>query len=267
LRRGQDPGTLDDWLRTAADEVGIGVCEGGADHGWRPHVVATGPQRSDGVAQELVFQTDHPDMIGVLFDPGLTPSGYSYLFVHDGVGTMGAAQVRQVRRLRDNARLAFTKLRQAFPMNMELCGTARGNFMNFGVPRHLLRDGTWYVGEAAGVQDFLFGLGNRLALRTCALAAGAIAGDDWDEASFSAGIVQPMEASVLGRFLYERAGPRLTSLACRFLAADDFRDRLLALQRPSRWRRLLARLVMAVWRDRAGCPRLPVARWCRRAER
>jgi len=267
IRRGQESGTLDASLRAAVGEAGIAVSEGSEGQGRTPDVVATGPQRSDRVAMEVVFRTDHPDMIGVLFDPGLTPTGYSYLFVHDGVGTMGAAQVRQARRLRANARLAFSKLRQVFPMNMELRGSARGNFMNFGVPRHLRRDGTWYVGEAAGVQDFLFGLGNRLARRSCAVTAEAIAGEGWDQKRFSSEIVRPMEASVLGRFAYECAGPRLTSIACKFLARKDFRDRLLALQRPSRWRRLLARAVMTAWRDSSDCPRLPVARWCRRAER
>jgi flavin-dependent dehydrogenase len=267
IRRGEDQGTVDAWLRAAAAEAGVTVRRGVASNGWQPRVVATGPARSDGVAQEVVFRTDHPDTIVVLFDPELTPTGYSYLFVHDGFGTMGAAQVRRVRELRDNARAAFDKLRRAVPMRMDMLGAPRGNSMNFAIPRHLCQDGTWYVGEAAGVQDFLFGLGNRLAIRCAALVADALGGVGWRQVDFESGVLQPMRQSVLGRALYERAGPRWTSRACRHLASGDFRERLLALQRPSRVRGLLAGLVMAVWRDRTTSRRPPVASWCRRGER
>ena len=89
----------------------------------------------------------------------------------------------------------------------------------------------------------------------------------WDEAAFRRDLLQPMTYSILARAVFEMAGPRMTTGLCRYLASGDFRHRLLMLQRPSRWRRCLARLVMARWRDLDGCPRLPVVQWCRRRDR
>jgi flavin-dependent dehydrogenase len=266
IRRGSGPDTLDTWLREAATEAGVRLALGGEDDGWRADVVATGPPRADGAARELVFRTDHPDLTAVLFDPRLTPTGYSYLFVREGLGTIGAAQVRQRDRLRANARAAFDRLWGLFPMRVEPLGAEKGLVMGFAVPGHLRHGTRWYVGEAAGVQDFLFGLGNRLALRSAALAAEALAGGGWDRARFRREIVNPMRVSVLGRALWEAAGPRTVTALCRAFAGGDFRRRLLLLQRPSPWRRALAMLVMARWRERPGeCPN-PVATWSRRRE-
>jgi flavin-dependent dehydrogenase len=266
LRRGAGPGTLDGWLLGEAEAAGVRLEHGaGADDGWQPEVVATGPRRADGVARELVFRTDHPDLIVVLFDPRLTPTGYSYLFVNDGVGTLGAAVVRGHQALRGIAREAFARLRAEFPMRTEALGE-KTLFMNFGLPHHLHDGHRWYVGEAAGVQDFLFGLGNRLALRSAALVARALAGGRWDDQAFRATIRRPMVATVLLRVLYEIAGRGTMDRLCRWLAAGDFRDRLQRLQRPARWRCWLARPVMAAWGDRGGCPHLPVATWCRRRD-
>lgn len=266
IRRGAGAGTLDDALALAAHGAGVGVEAGGPDGTWAPDVVATGPRRADGVARELTFTTDHDDLIAVHFDPDLTPTGYAYLFVRDGVGTAGAAQVRALGDLRGNARRAFARLFDLFPMTVE-AESERARHMNFGIPGRLEHDGVWYVGEAAGVQEFLFGLGNRLAFRSAGLVAEAVVGDGWDAGAFRRGIVAPMEASVLGRAVFELAGGRTMARLCRWLAAGDFRERLISLQRPTWARRLAARAVMAAWGSRRCCRELPVARWCRREER
>jgi len=267
VRRGEGEGTLDYWLRSEAENVGVRLEEGSAGDGWQPDVVATGPARADGVAREMVFRTSAADVAAVLFDPGLTPTGYSYLFVRDGWGTLGAAMVRGVGRLRRAAAKAFAILRRELEVEVEEEVGEQVLFMNFGIPRHLSSRDAWYVGEAAGVQDFLFGLGNRLALRSAALVAAAVSGEEWDEPEFVRSIARPMETSVLGRAAFELAGPAATTAACRWLSGGDFRSRLVALQRPTGPRSLLARFVMALWRDRGGCDHLPVARWCRRRER
>ena len=58
-------------------------------------MVATGPRQADGVAREVVFASDLPDTVAVLFDPTVTPTGYAYLFCLGGHATFGVAQVRR----------------------------------------------------------------------------------------------------------------------------------------------------------------------------
>ncbi|MCG6962784.1 MAG: NAD(P)-binding protein [Acidobacteria bacterium] len=266
VRRGAGPGTVDHWLRSQAEASGVSLETGSETSSWTADVHATGPRYADGVAREVVFKTSHPNLMAVLFDPRLTPTGYAYLFVREGFGTMGAAQVRRLAELRRNAERAFAILLEEFPMPLENAHE-HGQFMNFAMPGHLSSSGRWYVGEAAGVQEFLFGLGNRLGLRSAALVAEAIAGSGWDQGRFREGLVRPMTVSILGRAAFELAGPSSVGRLCAWLAGADFRERLIALQRPSAIRRFMARAVMLVWRHRGPSPRLPVARWRRREER
>ncbi len=263
VRRGSDPGTLDGWLRAEAAAAGVAIEAGSEGGEWTADVIATGPRRADGAARERVFRTRHPDLTVVLFDPALVPTGYAYLFVRDGLATMGAAQVRRLGELAANARRAFAVLLEEFPMPV-IDAEEHVQYMNFALPRSLHAGGRWYVGEAAGVQEYLFGLGNRLGLRSAALAAAALAGDPFDRRTFARRIVAPMRASILGRAAFELAGAGTVARLCRWLAGGDFRDRLIAMQRPTPLRQALARLVMAVWRDRGSSRRLPVEAWSRR---
>jgi flavin-dependent dehydrogenase len=230
-------------------------------------VVATGPRQADGAAREVVFSSDLPDTVAVIFDPKATPTGYAYLFCIGGHATFGVAQVRGVEGLRDAQREAWRRFREAlgdFAVRGEHEG---GQFMNFSLPRHLRgSDGRWYVGETAGVQDFLYGLGNRLALRSAGLVAAGIAGR-WDHDRFVRTLLRPMRATVALRFAYERVGRHGFAAFCRLASGGDLRSLLLRLQRPGAVKAAIATAVMAAWRERQGCRHAPVCSWCRRRER
>jgi flavin-dependent dehydrogenase len=266
VRRGGPEGSMDSWLRSLALAAGVTLREGvpaPAD----AEVVATGPRQADGAARELVFASDLADTVAVLFDPTITPTGYAYLFCLGGHGTFGVAQVRRLGGLPRARELAWRRFREVLGEFAVREGREHGQFMNFSVPRHLrAADGRWYVGEAAGVQDFLFGLGNRLALRTAGLAAAGIAGQ-WDARAFSVSVQRPMRTTVAARFLYERLGRRAFAAFCRRASRTDFRDLLLRLRRPGAARDAVARLVMAAWRERRGCRHADLCGWCRTRER
>ncbi len=265
IRRGGE-GSFDASLRRLASSAGARLLDRRAAPP-DAEVIANGPRQADGVAREVVFSSDLPDTVAVLFDPGVTPTGYAYLFCLGGHATFGVAQVRRVRNLAAGQREAWAVFRRAlgeFAVRDEHEG---GQFMNFSLPAHLRAgDGRWYVGEAAGVQDFLFGLGNRLAVRSAALAAAGIAGR-WDGARFRREIVRPMRSGIAMRFAYERAGRRSFARLARRAASHDFGGLLRLLQGPSRTKESLARLLMPLWRERSGCRHSPLCTWCRRRER
>ena len=266
VRRGGGDVSLDAWLRRLAASEGVVVHEGmAAPTG--TEVIAAGPSQADGVARELVFASDLPDTVAVLFDPTVTPTGYAYLFCLAGHATFGVAQVRKVERLREAQREAWHRFREALGQFAVRGEHEGGQFMNFCLPRHLRgTDGRWYVGEAAGVQDFLYGLGNRLALRSAGLVAEGIVGR-WDQARFVRTVVRPMRTTVALRFAYERLGRRGFARFCPLASRGDFRDLLLRSQRPGPVKEAVASVVMAAWRERDGCRHAPVCSWCRRRER
>lgn len=266
VRRGPVPGSLDTWLREEAVLAGAVLREGESAPA-DAEIVATGPRVPDGVAREVVFSSDLPDTVAVLFDPAVTPTGYAYLFCHEGQATFGVALVRQLHRLPEARRLAWERFRKLLGPFAVSQSHESGQFMSFSLPSGLQGpDGRWYVGEAAGVQDFLYGLGIRLAFRSAALVARGVSGG-WDAAAFERGIRRRMVATVALRFLYERAGARGFAGFCRRASRRDFRELLLEIQRPRMALRLLARGVMRVWRDPSPVGRPPVAVWSRRRQR
>jgi flavin-dependent dehydrogenase len=266
VRRGGGEGSLDVWLQRLAASAGV-VLHEGVPAPAETDVVATGPRQADGIAREVVFASDLPDTVAILFDPTVTPTGYAYLFCISGHATFGVAQVRRVGRLREAQHEAWRRFRGTlgeFAVRGEHEG---GQFMNFCMPRHLQgSDGRWYVGETAGVQDFLYGLGNRLALRSAGLVAAGIAGR-WDHARFVRTLLRPMRATVALRFVYERAGRHGFAGFCGLASRGDFRRLLLRLQRPGAVKAAVATAVMAAWRERDGCRHAPVCSWCRRRAR
>jgi flavin-dependent dehydrogenase len=266
VRRGPAPGTLDCWLRDEARAAGV-VLHEGVQAPADAEVVATGPRVPDGVAREVVFASDLPDTVAVLFDPRITPTGYAYLFCLGGHATFGVALVRRLRRLPEARRVAWRRFEELLGPFSVLDAKENGQFMSISLPLGLQGpDGRWYVGEAAGVQDYLYGLGMRLALRSAALAAAGLYGQ-WDQDAFERGIRRRMVATVALRFLYERAGAMAFTSFCRRAERSDFRELLLRLQRPRPLLRAMARVVMAAWRDPHLEGRSPVAVWARRRER
>lgn len=263
LRGAKD--SLDVWLRDQALAAGVVLhegCEAPAD----ALVMATGPRRADGVARELVFRSDLPDTVMVLFDPGITPSGYAYLFCLDGHATFGVAQVRRLRGLPEAHRAAWERFRRELGEFAVEDRHEGGQRMAFAPPRTLRgADDRWYVGEAAGVQHYLFGLGNRLALRSAALVAEGITGT-WDQARYEALLYRPMLASLALRWGYERLGPQGFRRFCACASRRDFRTLLLSVNRTSALRRALARLVKVLWGERGGEDRSLPGAWRRRRE-
>jgi len=266
IRRGAGEGSLDAALRRQAVAVGVVLREGAAAPA-DADIDATGPRQADGVARETVFASDLDDTVAVLFDPAITPTGYAYLFCLGGRATFGVAQVRRTGRLRAARDEAWARFRAELGDFAVRDVREGGQFMNFSLPRSLRdRRGRWHVGEAAGVQDFLYGLGNRLALRSARLAADGVLGR-WDEARFRREVLRPMRATVALRFAYERLGRHGFAAFCRAAARRDFRDLLVAMQRPRAASLLLAGLVMAGWRERGGCRHGELCTWCRERER
>jgi len=228
IRRGPEPGTLDTALAERARRLGVTIHTGRALGDGRADVLATGLRRVDGLAIERMFRTNADDRVDVLLDEELAPGGYAYLFVDRGEATLGIAALGAFRDL--GARLDEARRRFAAIEDFHEDGArSAAHGMNFGLPATALDAGRPRVGEAAGFQDFLFGLGLRMALISGRLAGRALAeGGDYD-ALWQQDIGSRMRTSLVDRWLYERGWVRRALFAR--LERDDLRDTLTRLQR------------------------------------
>ena len=229
-----------------------------------PDIIATGPASPDGLAREMTWKTGEAERIDVFFNHHLSPGGYSYLFILDGIATFGCAIVADFKKIDeyfDHSLAAAQKL-HAFSIPSE---TRTGySYMNFHLKLHATKAGARYVGEAAGFQDYLFGLGIRYALTSGWLAARSILeGRDFDEL-WTRELGPKQETSLVNRFLYEAGGNAGLSMFVRQAArAKDFRGYLSGWHARRWWKALLSPVVRRVWKHRGRCQHKPAEHWCR----
>src|ERR1041385_4213426 len=109
--------------------------------------------------------------------------------------------------------------------------------MNFNLHSRAASNGARYLGEAAGFQDYLFGLGIRYALTSGYLAARSIIeGRDFDTSA----LAMKQETSLVNRFLSQAGGNfGLSMFVRRASRAEDFHRYLSGWHQPRWWERLV----------------------------
>ncbi len=262
IRRGAEEGTLDRGLLAQARALGVSVMFNSRLNA--ADILATGPAAPDGLAREMTWRTDEEERIDVFFNHELSPGGYSYLFILDGIATFGCAIVADFKSIDDyfNHSLAAAQRMHRFVIPAE---TRTGySYMNFHLKDRATSDESLYVGEAAGFQDYLFGLGIRYAITSGYLAARSIIeGRDFDDL-WKSELGAKQVTSLVNRFLYETGGNIGLSIFVRQASrARDFHRYLSGWHRRTWWKSLLVPVVRRVWRHRGRCQHKPGLHWCR----
>ena len=242
VRRGPGPGTLDQSLKAQALAAGVGIrfLEAPGDLP-RGGIRTPGPDRCDALDVGYVFETDMPDGVFVALSERLAPKGYTYLLVSRGWGTVATcifADYANVYEYRERCRDFFERrvgLRMQAPRTFGGTGNVRA--------RPIVRSGdTLYAGEAAGLQDALWGFGMRYALVSGHMAARAVlarAPHQYDR-SISRRFAGSLRTSIVNRYFYERMGDSGYARILRhFGRAADARDWLRGVYAPRLWKTLL----------------------------
>lgn len=168
-------------------------------------IVATGFARARSFVAGYTFATDLPNGCYMCLDTALTPTLYSYLIACEGRGTIGfgaAAPQSELRQILDRVVAGF-RSRVRFEFESPRYFVAAGTF---GLPQTAQRNGRLYVGEAAELQDPLFGFGLRMSMTTGYLAARSIIeGHDYD-ALWQARLTPQLQAATVHRMLFQIAG-------------------------------------------------------------
>jgi len=210
VRRGTDAGTLDQALKAQALAEGVELQLGQTvTHLPGGGIVAHGPTRVDAIAVGYVFATDRSDgAFGVMSDE-LAPAGYSYLLICGGRGTLATCMFADFHN--DKQYLARSVAFFERQVGVKVRDAKRfGGFGHMAAAPAVRRGLILVAGEAAGLQDALFGFGMRYAL-----TSGHMAGNAWfdqDLSAYEAGYRQrirpSIQAAIVNRYLYRRAGDR-----------------------------------------------------------
>ncbi len=264
IRRGAEEGTLDRGLVTQARDAGAKIVFNSRLAAEDADIVATGPASPDGLAREMTWRTDEPERVDVIFNHRLAPGGYAYLFILDGRATFGCAIVADFKRIDDYFGRAIEAVQRLHQFEVPQQTRTGYSYMNFHLKQQATSGSARYVGEAAGFQDYLFGLGIRYALTSGHLAARSILENgDFDEL-WRAELAQKQETSLVNRFLYESGGNFGLSIFVRRAArTPDFRRYLSGWNERRWWKSLLSPFVRRVWRHSGRCFHKPAEHWCR----
>lgn len=264
IHRGAEEGSLDRGLLAQARALGVDVRFKSRLNPSEADIVATGPASPDGLAKEITFDSVEPERVDVYFNHKLSPGGYSYLFILDGRATFGCAIVADFKQIDLYFDHSMAEAQAIAPFAVPAEVRTGYSYMNFHLKTAATMASSRYVGEAAGFQDYLFGLGIRYALTTGNLAARSIIdGLDYDTL-WQQSFVRKQETSLVNRFLYESGGNfGLANFVRQASRATDFHRYLASWHRSTWWKRMMSPLVRRYWRHDGRCLHKPGPHWCR----
>ena len=267
VRRGTRAGSLDHALMHQVIAAGVDLRLNEPRHQLPDGgIVTEGPRRADAIASGLVFATDMADGAYAAASDDLAPKGYAYLLICRGRGTLATCLFTDfhLERVYRERSVAFFTTHVGLRMR-----DIRhfGGIGNFFLPPVAHKGAMLYAGEAAGLQDPLFGFGMRWAIGSGTHAGRALISGDLDgyERFWNEQCVAFHETAVTNRWFFERLGNRgYRSLLSHLDTTVDPRAWLQRRYRPQTWKRLWYR-----WVGHRRFPALTLPRsncdctWCR----
>jgi flavin-dependent dehydrogenase len=204
IRRGSMNNTLDQALKHQALDAGVTIKFNSHLNPKNANIIATGPRRVDGIVRGIVFQTSFERNPTIILDDRLAPKSFAYFLTGLQSGCLGTGLTSNYHladQYLDQTISAFQKLFD-FKINNPIRFTGYGNFF---IQKKYSDNGCLFVGEAAGLQDYLLAFGLRQAITSGYLAAESII----HETSYNAMIRQrfsgQLKTSLVNRFLFRLA--------------------------------------------------------------
>jgi len=203
VKRGSFCGTIDYSLKEEALKSGVNFHFQRTLSPEKADIVATGPthRKAQGIVKGIVFNTDVADTAIAVFNNSLAFKGYSYLLIARKYGCMCTVVFDEVWRANE----CFEKTIEYFMKKLDL--KIRSIKDVAGVGNFSLKCAKeripMYVGEAAGLQDFLGGFGMRFAITSGFLAAQCfIENKDYGRIA-NRRFQNKLKAGVVNRYLWE----------------------------------------------------------------
>jgi flavin-dependent dehydrogenase len=227
LKRGVERGSIEQALKAQALESGVKLHYNQAAVQAEVDIWAAGA-RSAGffLGTGVTFRTSHSDIVAGLVDTRAAPKAYAYLVIVDGFGTLSVVLTQDFRNARNYLEYCTREFRRHRPFDMnDLKRTSGfgGLVSAFWQPASRLIT----LGEAAGLQDFLWGFGIRHALHSGHLAARAFH-EKLNYAQLIEHEIHPLvRASIVNRMFYDRVGNRAyTALIRHFAPSRDLSSQI-----------------------------------------
>ncbi len=203
IKRGITEECLDQSLKNQAFKLGVKIkFESNVKNA---DIIATGPSKDKitAVDKGIIFDTEMDDIAVALVNKKTSFKGYSYLLVSKGYGRIGSVsmyQFQNMNRYFENTYRVFNKLFDLDIKNQK----KSGGIGSFRLNPKLFENKSIVVGEAAGLQDFLWGFGMRYAFVSGYLAAKSIIENESYKKLIKKNLSDRLKASIVNRYYAER---------------------------------------------------------------
>jgi flavin-dependent dehydrogenase len=161
----------------------------------------------DAIAVGYVFPTDRRDgAFGAVSDE-LAPAGYAYLLICRGRATLATCMFGDFHNDKEYLARCVDFFQRKVGVTLS-DGKPFGGFGHMAADPTVRRGRLLLAGEAAGLQDALFGFGMRYALTSGCLAGQAWVEHDLEgyETAYRRRIRPGIQAAAVNRYVYQRAG-------------------------------------------------------------
>jgi flavin-dependent dehydrogenase len=204
VKRGHSPGTLDHGLAEQALDLGVQIHLGKTLNQQEANIIATGPSlgKAFGIVKGITFQTSMNDIVIAILGDAVAHRGYAYLLITRGHGCLCST----VMGRHDKIQECFQKAKKAFSEKIKLDIQNPKRFVGIGgfsATTTFQKDGKLFVGEAAGIQDLLWGFGIDKAITSGYLAAQSIINKQEYEKLATNILGDSIKAAIVNRFLWE----------------------------------------------------------------
>ncbi|MCI0396012.1 MAG: NAD(P)/FAD-dependent oxidoreductase [Chloroflexi bacterium] len=206
VKRGAFPGSLDQGLKAQALAAGVNIHFKQTLPEEEADIVATGPISREifAVDKGIVFQTSCEDTNVFLVNDEAAYKGYSYLLITRGYGCLCTCLFDRFTELDDCYEASQRFFLDTIPFDIQDPHPVSG-IGCFSTQNVYQRGKAMIVGEAAGIQDLMWGFGIRTAIESGYLAACClIENRDYAQAA-QAFFESKLKATLAGRFLWEMA--------------------------------------------------------------
>tara|TARA_Y100000034_G_scaffold136123_1_gene210917 strand:+ start:56 stop:1111 length:1056 start_codon:yes stop_codon:yes gene_type:complete len=205
VKRGCFENSLDISLKKQALDSGVQIFFNKTINEENADIIATGPKKAAAVVRGISFDANHKNIFVTQFNDKTSYKGYSYMLLIDGHGTIVtglAERFKKIDKEFKGAKDFFLKHH-----NLKLKNVKEwGNYANFSINGPYKYKKKLYVGEAAGLQDGLFGFGMRSAFVSGYLAAKSIIKRKNYKKLIKKRYSNYLKNGIVNRYLWERLG-------------------------------------------------------------
>ncbi len=237
VERGTDSHTIDQGLKKQAIDAGAHLHYKKRVKPEECHIIATGPKGVSAVAYGEIFHTSYPNHVSIQLNDKLAPGAYSYLIIIDGVGLICTCLWRKQKNSERFLNETIAWYEEHYPDLDRIPFKRVGGKGDFTINQLYKEKGTYFVGEAGGLQDFMWGFGMRYAITSGVLAANDILGKSNYEDDIRKKLLPQIKSSVSNRFLLNRMGDGGFKRICKHWMKDQNKkgDGLLFMKWVYRW--------------------------------